>query len=233
MKALILALLLASTAVFAQETAPTEVATPTPSAEKTLEENIGSAVDLANTKKNFIGAFAAVGLPATTSYGLAYYYGENRDYGLILQAGSGKTSGELYYDTNYKEFMFVDGSTATEQWNSAGGIGIGIREINVGTDFTAANSLVYQESEKFKITYLKLSLGLNKFYRSGFNWGFDFGFTFTLNSSSTETFNANAAGTTIDDLNYGDAKEKYNLMRKLLASGMGFQFNLLKVGWYF
>jgi hypothetical protein len=243
MKALLLLLIfvsqLVSQTVFAQDTtttptADTTAATPAPgNVEKTLEENIGSAAGLANTKKNFFGAFAALGLPATANYGLAYYYGEQRDIGIILQAGSGKSTGTISYDTEYKELMLVDGSTATDSWNKAGGIAIGVREISVGTEFTGSNTLIYQESETFKQTYLKLSLGMNKFYRSGFNWGFDFGFTFNLDSSSTQNFNANAINTTIDDPIYGDHKQNYNFIKKLLAGGMSFQLNILKVGWYF
>lgn len=200
---------------------------------KSLDENIGSAVDVAETKKHFFGVFGGVGLPAITSYGLAYYYGESRDYGLILQAGSGKLNSTVSFDNKYKEVLFVYGKSAYGEWNKVGNFGIGQQDITVGANFTDSQGRYFNEQDKVKKTYLKMSLGMNKFYRSGFNWGFDFGFTFALNKTNDYTANANARAATEDHDTYGKKKQQYNLYHKILAEGISLQFNLLKIGWYF
>lgn len=198
-----------------------------------LEENIGSAVDVAETKKHFFGVFGALGLPSMTSFGAAYYYGESRNVGIILQTGSGNINGEISYDNKYSEVLVVFGETAVDEWNKVGNFGFGQQDITVGTNYTDSNGQLYIESDKVKNTYFKMSLGMNKFYRSGFNWGFDFGFTFSLDRSSEYSSNSNAAAASIDHPTYGTIKDEYNLVHKLLAEGVSFQFNLIKVGWYF
>lgn len=214
--------------------AQTNQASPPPEPLKSsLEENIGSAVDVADVKKHFIGVFGAVGLPATTSYGLAYYYGDTREYGLIFQTGSGKLDGTINFQNEYKEILFVHGSTVVDEWNKVGCFGFGQQSLKVGVNYTDKNGLTFAESDDVKNTYVKLSLGMNKFYRSGFNWGFDFGFTFSLSKSSDTYANTNAASASVDHLTYGTTKEEYNTIHKILAEGFSLQFNLIKVGWYF
>lgn len=227
---LLISILMISATGFAQSSS--EPASPD-SPKTSLEENIGSAVDVADVKKHFFGIFGAAGLPATTSFGAAYYYGEARNFGFIYQTGSGKLDGTIYFDNKYNELLFVYGETAYGEWNKVGGFGFGQQELKVGVDYKDKDGVLFAESDTIKNTYFKMSLGMNKFYRSGFNWGFDFGFTFSLNKSADTYANPNATNASSDHPTYGTTKEEYNLIHKLLAEGISLQFNLIKVGWYF
>lgn len=176
--------------------------------------------------------FAGFGLPSFNNFGLNLYLGEKKDICLRLQTGAGTMSGDVSYDDQYKELLFLANRTKEDdKWSTFVGAGIGNQEISVQTDYTENGGTRYREQETFKKTYLKFNVGIVAFADNGFTLGSDFGLTYPVNISSVYSANENAQGTDIPM--YNATRKNFDLVKSLFATGITIQFNLIRLGWHF